>query len=135
MMEPVIEPAVVAIDSALATIVRDIEAMARPGLHPGEQTGTLGTMQPARTPGHKVSERKTLNPTPFQKALQRHQPPLSMPAWVATQKDLKLSTAASWCKRPGHGGRPVPRAWADRIAAEFGDLSLADPASWPNGIR
>lgn len=105
-------------------------------LQEGAAIGTMGSMETvAPSPGGAVSAGKTKFPTPFQKAL--HKRGLSLPGWVVTKKKfhLKLETAKGWVKRPGKGGRPVPRLWADRIAAEFGEPTLADPDNWPNGIR
>lgn len=98
--------------------------------------GTMGSMEiVAPSQGGAVSAGKTKEPTLFQKAL--HKRGMSLPEWVATKKKfhLKPEKAKSWVKKPGKGGRPVPRDWASRIAAEFGDPDLLDPESWPNGIR
>lgn len=98
--------------------------------------GTIGSMESAApSQGGAVSAGKTKSPTLFQKAL--HDRGMSLPEWAATKKrfHLKAETAKNWVKRPGKGGRPVPRQWADRIAAEFGDPALSNPDNWPNGIR
>jgi hypothetical protein len=64
---------------------------------------------------------------------------LSLPEAVAGLKHkypaLNEGTARSWVKRPGKGGRPIPRMWADRLAKEFKQPRLRLPESWPNGIR
>jgi hypothetical protein len=107
-------------------------------LRKAPEMGTLGTMQMAadvRSRGAAVSAAKTdpKHRTPFQEALQERN--LSLPEWVAKHKGLKLNTAKSWTKRQGFGGRPVPAAWARRIASEFSLPQLLLPESWPCGIR
>jgi hypothetical protein len=106
----------------------------------GDQ-GTLGTMEApqVRTRSAAVSAsmidttRKVLFWTVLGKAK------LSLPEWVAKHKakhpDLNENTARSWVKRPGKGGRPAPRAWADRLADEFDEPRLKLAKNWPNGIR
>lgn len=104
---------------------------------PGEAVmGTMGSVnQVSLSQGGAVSAGKTKTPTRFQKAL--HKRGMSLPEWASTKKKFRLNpeTAKGWVKRPGKGGRPIPREWADRIAREFGDPALLDPDNWPNGIR
>ncbi len=106
-------------------------------LRPGHKIGTLGTMEAAqvRSKGASVSASKTnkAHRTRFQALL--HERNVSLPEWAATQKSLNVETAKSWVKRPGKGGRPIPRMWADRIAAEFAAPEMAESSSWPSGIR
>lgn len=102
-------------------------------LQQSDEMGTIGTMD--KTTGAAVSAAKTKHPTLFQQRL--HERGLSLPGWAATKKkfELEIERAKSWVKKPGKGGRPVPRVWADMIAGEFDDPGLADPKNWPNGIR
>lgn len=123
-----------------AELYRQIALQAQARLRAIKHIGTVvSTMQPTsdqvRTKGANISGAKIKAPTLFQRHLQAHH--LSLPGWTATQSSygLKPNTAAGWIKRPGKGGRPIPRVWAERLAAEFQDPALALPESWPNGIR
>jgi hypothetical protein len=112
-----------------------------PALSDEVDQGTLGTMEApqVRTRSAAVSAsmidttRKVLFWTVLGKAK------LSLPEWVARHKakhpDLNENTARSWVKRPGKGGRPTPRVWADRLADEFDEPRLKLAKHWPNGIR
>jgi hypothetical protein len=86
----------------------------------------------AKISGAKAARLKTS--LPWQKALQLVG--LSAQEWAAKQQKPPLGgeKARSWMKRPGRGGRPIPRFWAERIAKEFPDVPAVD-ASWPSGIR
>lgn len=113
----------------------------RLGLRSMQDKGTLGVPEMhAETASRsaKVSMARTRNPWPFHTALHRRN--LSVPEWARAQKGLTVEAAKSWLKRPSHGGRPIPRAWAEAIAGEFlakdGSSEVpAVPESWPNGIR
>lgn len=106
--------------------------------------GTLGAVEvQTRSRGAAVSAAKTSTKTRTlfqQKLIERE---LSVPEWANARhkngqgRPVKVGaeTAKSWNKRPGKGGRPVPREWADIIATEFDDMRLALPEAWPNGIR
>lgn len=115
-----------------------LEAGEGQGLPRARKMGTLGTkmeVAQVRSKGASVSASKTnkAHRTRFQELL--HERNVSLPEWVATQKGLNVETAKSWVKRPGKGGRPIPRLWADRIAAEFEAPEMAEASSWPSGIR
>jgi hypothetical protein len=122
-------------------IAARIEATRPPTLSGEDHQGTLGTMEApqVRTRSAAVSasmidtSRKVLFWTVLGKAK------LSLPEWVARHKarhpELNENTVRSWVKRPGKGGRPAPRAWADRLAEEFDEPRLKLPRNWPNGIR
>lgn len=115
----------------------------RAGLTATGHKGTVGTameaVEPSRGAAIAVAKRKTKWPFPSALAARG----LSLPEWARAQRKPALSTevAKSWLKAPGRGGRPVPRFWAERIAAEFstaGGAASLVPAvndSWPNGIR
>ena len=131
-------------DEAEALEVRadgcELAAGKLPGLPRGRRMGTVGTDMEAqaRSRGAAISDAKTKAKTLFQASLRARG--ASIPEWVGIQakrgyKGLSVEAVKSWCKKPGHGGRPVPRVWAERIAAEFEQPPLADPDSWPNGIR
>lgn len=100
--------------------------------------GTLGTMEALQAnAGSKVSQAKTKHPWPFSAALHAHG---SSPAqWAEAKKGRPpAETVRAWLKRPGKGGRPIPRRWADDIEAEFAETETPVPArdaSWPNKIR
>lgn len=126
------EACAAALDEALL-----LEAVAE-RLRGGAQVGTLGTQMDTaqvRSRGAAVSAARTntRTRTPFQRCL--HERGHSLPEWVATQKGLDVEQAKSWVKRKGHGGRAIPRAWADKLAKEFEEPALAHPDSWPSGIR
>lgn len=89
---------------------------------------------PAKTKGAKTSAAMTRSKAPLSLALMAAGK--SIPEWVTPAREkqgLTVEAVRSWVKKPGHGGRPIPRAWADRIEAELGIPAIA--ASWPNGIR
>jgi hypothetical protein len=113
------------------------EAAKLEGLRSTGKKGTLGVpnMQAAANAsrGAKVSMARTAKPWPLQRAL--HARNRSLPEWARGQKGLTVEAAKSWLKNPSHGGRPVPRIWADKIAAEFPGEVPAEAESWPNGIR
>lgn len=109
----------------------------RPRLTPSAQKDTLGDMEGplTTTRGAAISAGRTKNPTRFQELLQARG--LSLPEWHETlpQKTRpSLDVAKSWVKR-GKSGRPVPHAWAAKLAADFDDPTLLLPESWPHGIR
>ena len=85
--------------------------------------------------GAAISAAKTWSEAPFQAHLRKRR--LSIPEWHARlgKSAPSVNTVRSWVKQPGHGGRSVPREWAERLAEEFGDPSLLLAVSWPNGIR
>ncbi len=129
--------------AALERAVMELEAviprlLAAEGLQKVRGTGTLGTMEaPQANVGSKVSAAKTKHPWPFSVALHAHG---SSPAqWALAQRPpQKAETVRAWLKAPGKGGRPIPRADAERIEAEFAGTETPVPAlaaSWPNGIR
>lgn len=129
--------------AAVATnqaLLRDelVELIRAGGLPAGSRVGTLGTdmdVAQVRSRGAAVSEAKTDKKTRtlFQRLL--HDRKASLPEWVATQKGLDVEVAKSWVKRKGHGGRAIPRSWADKLAKEFEEPRLSQPDSWPSGIR
>lgn len=120
--------------NVLRLAASELERLGRNALPAPRKMRTIGTMEmpQVRSRGAAVSEAKTKDPTLFQEILAHHRS--SLPEWAARQRDLSHNTAQSWVKR-GKGGRPIPRRWADRLAAEFDDVRLADPANWPKGIR
>lgn len=102
--------------------------------------GTDDMEAPSPSAGANISAAKTKARLPFQRALIKRN--LSLPEWARAQRKprLEVETAKSWVKKKGAGGRPCPRFWADRIAAEFVDAEgksevPAVKASWPSGIR
>lgn len=122
----------------LATLERRRELLRRGLLPKVLNKGTLGTMEAQQAnAGSKVSAAKTKHPWPFSAALHAHG---SSPAqWAEAKKGRPpAETVRAWLKRPGKGGRPVPRRWADEIEAEFAETETPVPArdeSWPNKIR
>jgi hypothetical protein len=125
---------------ALAELrVREVRAeAAMRALRARGKIGTVGTMNPSR--GALISSAKLKFPTAWQAELARRG--LSIADWVEAAKKRygeesvpPVDTVRSWTKRKGKGGRPIPGVWADRLATEFEDGSLADPDSWPAGIR
>lgn len=118
------------------------EVHERSGLQPTGRKGTVGTqdMEGGISRGAQVSASKTRRLTAWTRALQARG--LSPQEWARRQRKppIEPETARAWVKRPGKGGRPCPRFWADRIAAEFVDADgrtevPATPESWPNGVR
>lgn len=115
-----------------------LDELAR-GLRSVPVSGKTGAMEVGtRSRGASVTAGRVKHGFAFQEALKARG--LSLPEWVATQRGLALEAAKSWVKRPGKGGRSIPRVWANRIAAEFmGDdgvsLVPADESSWPSGIQ
>jgi len=102
-------------------------------LHSSIESGTLGTeMSTADVSwGAAIAKARRKARWPFQRALDKIGK--SLPEW-ARERGAKVENVKSWLKKPGHGGRPVPRVWAERIAKEFPTVR-AVPESWPNGIR
>ncbi len=89
----------------------------------------------ARSRGAAVSA-ALIDPTSktmFQATLEENN--LSLPEWVAKQDGLSHNTAQAWNKKPGAGGRPIPRLWAERIAKQFKKPALRQAKNWRNGIR
>ena len=121
---------------ALAQLrVREARAeLALSALQRASQVGTMGTME-STTRGGAISAAKVRIGTLWQSHLRARG--LSIPEWVTSRgrKAPGVESARSWVKQPGRGGRPIPRVWADALAAEFEDPSLAMTASWPSGIR
>lgn len=123
------------IDAMDAAAVQYQEAR---GLRKVHAAGKLGTVTPeAASIGSKVSQAKTKQPWPWSRALHAHG---SSPAQWAEAKAgrPKPETARAWLKRPGKGGRPTPRYWANEIETEYAGTETPVPAinaSWPNGIR
>lgn len=113
------------------------EVRKRTHLPKRRKVGTLLAVDAIATPsrGANISAAKTVNPWPWQKALQTRG--LSIPEWVLAKgkKGPRLETARSWVKAKGRGGRAIPALWAERLAEEFEDPALLLPESWPCGIR
>lgn len=104
------------------------------------QQSTLSTTKmeahatPPLTKSARTSASMTRSKAPFSQALVLLGK--SIPEWVTParkKQGLTVEAVRSWVKKPDHGGRPVPRVWADRIETELGVQAIA--ANWPNGIR
>jgi hypothetical protein len=114
-----------------------LEAKEADRLSQVRESSTLEPMEAAqvRSRGAAVSA-ALIDPdskTMFQAVLEEAK--MSLPEWVATQEGLSHNTAQAWNKKPGAGGRPVPRVWADRIAKQFKRPALKLAKNWRNGIR
>lgn len=123
--------------AAIAEMAADMLESGEVPLRARSKMGTVGTMEAAqvRSKGASVSAAKTdkRTRTRFQELLQEAN--VSLPEWAATKRGLNVETAKSWVKRPGKGGRAIPREWANKLADEFKSPDLAEHDAWPNGIR